>query len=148
MPTIIVPAHAKLGQGFTKQQVADSLEHPGRRTDGSQSAAHWVMNLTDLGKLIILCSFCRAKFNPRKHGYRKFYMADPSMKTDGYAANGKCDACKQPTVNCGGGTAYVAEQTYQTVCIDPVDQRRLARQRARAASTIWAAAEKSRRKVK
>lgn len=130
---VTVPKYAKLGQGFSKVEQAAALEHPGRRTDGTQSAATWLGDLSSLKKLIILCSFCRPKFNPRKNGYRRFYVHDITGATDGHAANGRCDACKQPTVNSGGGTAFVHEATYDLVCVDPVEQRRKARMRSAAA---------------
>jgi len=130
---IVVPKNAKLGQGFSKAQIAASAEHPGRRTDGTQSAASWLSDLTGLKKLIVLCSFCRVKFNPRKNGYRRFYVHDIAGATDGYAANGRCDACKQPTVNAGGGTAFIHEETYDLVCVDPIEQRRQARRRSASA---------------
>jgi hypothetical protein len=133
MPVVIVPKYAKVGEGFTRRERAASLEHPGRRTDGSQSAAHWVTWLTDLKKIVILCSFCRSKFNPRKHGYRRMYAADLTGRTDGYVANGKCDACNQMTVDAGGGTAYITEETYAQVNADPVEVRRQARLRSAAA---------------
>ena len=133
MPVVIVPKYARVGEGFSRQERAASMEHPGRRTDGSQSAAHWITSLTDLRKVILLCSFCRIKFNPRKNGYRRMYVADPTGRTDGYAHNGTCDACKQPTVNTGGGTAYVHEEMYRLVNQDPTEVRRRARMQSASA---------------
>jgi len=128
----LVPKYAKLGEGFTPREQARANEHPGRRTNGSQSAASWIADLTDLKKLILLCSWCRGKFNPRRHGYRKFYVPDMSGKTDGYATNGMCDACKQNTaLTPGGGTAFIAESFSTTVTQDPADVRRKSRLRAR-----------------
>jgi hypothetical protein len=138
---VLVPKNAKLGHGFTVKQQREGDEHPGRRTDGTQSAAHWVGNLVDLKKTVLLCSFCRANFNPRKNHYRRMYIADPSGHTDGYAVNGKCDACKQMTVNCGGGTAFVHESLYNVVCQDPIDARRKARAAAKSMS-VWQAINK------
>ncbi len=136
MAIVIVPAHARLGKGFTQAQKQESFEHPGRRVDGSQSAASWVGDLTDLKKTIILCSFCRPNFNPRKNHYRRMYVADVTGRTDGYQVNGKCDACKQFTANAGGGTAYVHEEHYNLVCQDPITARRNARAKAKA-SSAW-----------
>jgi len=133
MAIVIVPAHARLGQGFTMAQKAQADEHPGRRIDGSQSAASWVGDKSDLKQTIILCSFCRVNFNPRKNHYRRMYVADHTGMTDGYQVNGKCDACKQMTINSGGGTAYVHEQFYNQVCQDPIVARRNARAKAKAA---------------
>lgn len=128
----VIPKYAKLGEGFNKAEMAATLFHPGRRTNGTQSAATWLTDLTSLKKLIILCSYCRVKFNPRKNGYRKFYVHDVTATTDGYSANGRCDACNQPTINAGGGTAFVHEAMYDLVCVDPVEQRRQARMRSAA----------------
>lgn len=113
-----------------------SLEHPGRRTDGSQSAAGWISDLSELKKTIILCGICRVKFNPRKHGYRRLFTADPTFKTDGYSASGRCDGCKQRTESVGGGVAFIHETLYQSVCVDPVEARRKARLRWRQGETI------------
>lgn len=143
---IFVPKYAKLGEGFNKQEIFEAAVHPGRRTKakGYQSPASWVSDLTALKKLIILCSFCRVKFNPRKNGYRKYYCPDVTMVTDGYAVNGQCDGCKQRTINVGGGTAFIHESEYLKVCIDPIDARRTARARARAMNP-WLYINKNRR---
>ena len=122
-PTIIVK------QQWTTADVLRSHEHPGRPTNGRLTPGGWIADLTGLKKVIILCSFCRPKWNPRKHGYRKMYIPDPSGKTDGYQSNGTCDGCKQRTENCGGGTAFIHESTYHQVCEDPLEARRLARRR-------------------
>lgn len=139
---VAVPKHDRLGEGFSKRERIEASFHPGRRTDGTQSAAHWVSFLSDLKKIILLCSFCRGKFNPRRHGYRRWHVSDLTGKTDGHTANGMCDACKQQTVNAGGGTAFIAEETYNLVNVDPADARRQARLRARAA---WAGQHLTRR---
>jgi hypothetical protein len=125
---IAVPKYGKLGQGFSKLELARDKEHPGRRTDGSQSAASWVGDLASGRKVVLLCSWCRGKFNPRKNGYRRLYTPDQSGRTSGYEANGMCDGCKQQTVlSPGGGTAYVSEETYNQVSQDPAEARRKAR---------------------
>jgi hypothetical protein len=133
--TVVTPKHARLGEGFSTAEKLKAREHPGRRMDGSQSAASWVADLVGAKKVIILCGFCRPKFNPRKYAYRRMYSPDYTGKTDGYMTNGMCDGCKQQTLNTGGGTAYISEETYRMVCIDPVDARRQARAKARLA---WA----------
>ena len=112
-------------------------EHPGRRADGTQSAASWVMDLVSTRKTLLFCAICASKFNPRRHGYRKMYVPDPTGVTDGYVANGRCDACKQMTVNTGGGRAFVHEETYRLTCIDPVTARHEARAKARLAASAW-----------
>lgn len=137
-PIVIVPAHARLGEGFSKKEKLKALEHPGRQTDpqkGYQSSAEWVTQLFDQKKSLVLCSYCRVKFNHKRHHYRKFYCPDPTGATDGYQANGNCDSCKQFTANCGGGTAYIHEQYYSQLCVDPLDARRKARAAAKAMST-------------
>ena len=111
-----VAKHVKLGEGFSKREQYDALEHPGRRTTahGYQSAVSWITDLLALRKLIILCSFCAIKFDCRKYHYRKTVIN----------YQGKCDACKQHTVNLGGAVTYVHEETYHQVCVDPVEARR------------------------
>lgn len=133
-----VPLHGKLGQGFSTQEIAESYVHPGRRTDGSQSAASWICDLLDLRKFLILCSFCSPHFNHRKHHYRRYYVADETGTTNGYSVNGECYACKKMTTDSGGGTGYISEETYNQVCRDPVEVRRNRRAESRSMS-IWQA---------
>lgn len=136
-PVVIVPKYAKVGVGYSRPEQAKALEHPGRRPDGVQTAASWVTELTDRRKVLILCSFCAPKFNPRRHGYRRFYNPDHTGITPGHAVNGICDGCRQPTVLVGGGgTGYISEETYRLVCTDPVDARRRARAAA-GATSAW-----------
>lgn len=117
---IFVPKHGgKLGAGFSKKDVIDSYIHPGRRTDGSQTPAHWITELADTRKAILLCSFCRQKFDFKKHKYRKNYTPDPTGVTSGYVCNGQCDACKQPTEHMGGGVLFIAEDYWEQICVDP-----------------------------
>lgn len=139
---VIVPKYARVGEGFSRRERLQAQEHPGRRTDGSQTPASWVLDLADSNKLILLCAWCRAKFNPRRHGYRRFYTADPTSKTDGYLANGRCDACKSRTELQGGGVAFVREDTYRQVCENPLDARRQAR-RAWKSESVWTAVSRA-----
>lgn len=132
-PVVIVPKYSKVGQGFSKKEIFKSFEHPGRRTDGTQSAASWIGDLSDLKKCILLCSYCRRNFNHKKNHYRLMFVPDHTGATDGFQSNGQCDACKQQTANCGGGTAYVHESYYARVCVDPS----VARRSARAAAKAW-----------
>ena len=111
----------------------DSREHPGRKVDGTQSAAHWVCDLADARRSVILCSFCRKNFGPRHDKYRKLYVPDNSVKTDGYTVNGKCDGCKGNTALLGGGLLFLAEEIWKDSSMDPQEARRNARQAARAA---------------
>ena len=133
MTTVIVPRHTKLGEGFSRREIADSLLHPGRRTatNGYQSRASWICDLIDTKKCIHLCSFCQVKFNPKKNHYRLYYA--PSR--------GFCDSCKQWTAS---GRAFITEQSYNLVRIDPVKARREQRAQAYGYST-WRAVEQSRR---
>ena len=137
---VVVPKHAKLGEGFSKQEVLASREHPGRNASAGQTAASWISDLVALKKFIILCDFCRTKFNNRKNHYRRFFQPDYTGKTDGYAVNGRCDACKQLTVNVGNGvgTGYIHESTYNKVCEEPSSVRRRVRA-ARYAKSVWQA---------
>ena len=142
-PLDAVAKHAKLGEGFSNAEIADSNVHGGRNTKikGYQSPVAWISDLIALKKVIILCSFCRVKFNHRQHHYRKMYRADLSGSTDGFQANGQCDCCKQFTPNCGGGTAFVHEEDYSLVCQDPSAARRDARAAAKQLS-VWSALQR------
>ena len=144
-PIVIVPRYHKLGEGFSRQEILKSYEHPGRRTaaHGYQSPAAWISDCVALKKLIILCSVCRQHFNPRKHNYRRAYIPDSSGKTDGYAVNGKCFGCKEETANVGGGTGYVPEETYNLLFVDPVQARRNARATWKAQSA-WNVIQRAR----
>lgn len=145
-PIVIVPKYHRMGEGFSRAEKAEADIHPGRNRR-TQSAASWICDLTDLQKCIVLCSYCRQYFNPRKHRYRKFYQPDYTGKTDGYRVNGKCYACKQQTGNTpGGGTAFVHETLYNRVCIDPGDARRRARVASRQAMSVWQFINHNRRK--
>ena len=144
MTLIIVPKHEKLGEGFSKQEITESWVHGGRQTDpkkGYQSAVSWIADLIALRMLIFLCSFCRAKFNPRQFGYRKHYVPDASGKTDGYQVNAQCDSCKGWTPNLGGGTAFITEEGYRQVCIEPKSERTKARAAAKQLG-VWVAIQR------
>jgi hypothetical protein len=134
---LLIPKYHQLGQGFSRREQAAALVHPGRRTDGSQSAASWVADLADTRKVVLFCTYCRGKFNPRRNGYRVFFNPDARGMTSGFTANGVCDGCKQPTALLpGGGTAFIAEETYAQVCLDPSVARRRARAAA-GATSAW-----------
>jgi hypothetical protein len=126
--TIIIPKYGgKPGEGFSKAEKLKSVEWRGRRTDGSQSAASMICDLADNRTAILLCSFCRTNFNFRRNKYRVQYIPDPTGRTDGYIANGRCDACHQPTENTGGGKLYIAEEYWEQVSQDPQAARIAAR---------------------
>lgn len=133
----IVPKYARIGEGFTRRERAAAHIHPGRRTDGSQSPASWLLDLADTRKIIILCSFCQSKFDPRRHGYRRWYAPSCTPNTDPHQVNGTCDACKELVWQ--GGRGYVSEETYSLLCRDPQEARRAARARWRQ-SSVWTAA--------
>jgi hypothetical protein len=136
---VVVPKYHRLGEGFTKAEKLKALEHPGRRTRiaGYQSPATWITELSDMRKGILLCSFCKVNFNPRRNKYRRRFVPDPSGKTDGYQSNGQCDACKERTEAIGGGgTFFVAEEYWELVSIDPSEAKRRARQRWRMAQEL------------
>ena len=137
MTTLLIPRGAKLGQGFTPAEQREAAFHPGRRTDGTQSAATWIADLTDARKLITLCGFCARHFNPKKHGFRRWYVPDHTGATSGYAVSGQCDGCKTKLI--ANGVSFLPEEHYALVCIDPITARREARQRARAARPEWTA---------
>lgn len=131
-PTVIIPKHGKLGEGFSKQEKLLAMKHPGRQTNpqkGYQSRAAWIADLVALRKVIILCSFCRSYFNPRKANYRRVYVPDITGKTDGYTVNGDCDVCKGFTPNLGGGTAFTPDELYVQTHMDPAEARRARRAR-------------------
>lgn len=131
-----VPRYSRLGEGFSKAQKFVGQEvkplHGGKRAAGP---AGWLSDLITLRKVVILCSFCRAKFNPRRFGYRRVFVPDATGKSDGYTVNGSCDWCKGETVNLSGGTAFQPEELYKLTTIDPTEQRRTARLRAKSLST-------------
>lgn len=141
----IIPKYAKLGEGFSKKELLDANLHPGRRTktNGYQSPASWISDLTSLKKIIILCSFCQHKFNPRKNRYRKMNLLIEDRAAFTSNVNGVCDACKQKTFNMGGGAAYVHEEYYNQVCTDPAVARRRARERWHRAYSPYEAIQKS-----
>ena len=145
--TVIIPKYHRLGEGFSRREKAQALEHPGRRTTphGYQSAVSWISDILALRKLLVLCSLCSIKFDYRKYHYRKFYRDDLTGKTDGCVTNGQCDACKQPTVNLGNGTAFIHEEFYGQVCIEPSEARRK-RRAAIGALPIWRFIQKTQRR--
>ncbi|MGH9876293.1 MAG: hypothetical protein ACRD5H_01530 [Nitrososphaerales archaeon] len=128
-----IPRGTKLGEGFSKAEKLQATEvTPQHQASKGRSRVGWINDLLALRKVIILCSFCRVKFNPRKHGYRRVFVPDASGKTDGYMVNGNCDSCTQWTPNVGGGTAFQCEEDYLKTHIDPTTARRQARAGAKA----------------
>ena len=91
---------------------------------------------------VLLCSFCRIKFNPKRHQYRRYYSPDHTGTTSGYEVNGQCDACKEQTVNMGKGVMFVAEEVYPQICIDPNAAKRRWRAKQKAMGP-WQTIQKS-----
>lgn len=118
--------------------IASEAIHPQHNATKAQSQIGWLDSLIALKKVIILCSWCRSKFNPRKMGYRRVYVPDLTGKTDGYTVNGDCDWCKGFTANLGGGTAYQPEELYHLTHQDPSEARRQSRARVGWKSVVSA----------
>lgn len=136
MSDVVIPKHAKLGEGFSRAEKLASQEvkplHGGKIAQGR---ACWLDDLITLRKVVILCDFCRAKFNPRRFGYRRVYVPDSSGKSDGYTVNGYCDWCKNNTAIMGGGAAFQPEELYKLTTVDPTVARREARAAAKQLGT-------------
>ena len=131
-----IPRGAKLGEGFTKAEKVMAEEvTPQHKASKGQSRAGWISDLLALRRIIILCSYCRAKFNPRKVNYRRVFVPDTTGKSDGYTVNGHCDGCASWTPNVGGGTAFQPEEDYLATHIDPTIARRHARASAKELGT-------------
>jgi hypothetical protein len=138
-PIVVVPKYHKVGEGFSKAEKLKAFEHKGRQTNpkrGYLSPAGWITELADGRHAILLCSWCRRKFNPRKNKYRNRYVPDPTGKTDGYLANGNCDGCQQRTELMGGGTIFVAEEYWLQIGLDPSEARRRYNQRWKMAQEV------------
>lgn len=140
MSIVVVPKHARLGEGFSKWEKLQAEEHPGRRTKahGYQSPSEFITSLIDLRKPVILCGFCRHKFDPKVARYRRFFCLD-STGQNGYVTNGRCDDCKADTRNTPGqGTMFISEESYGLVCKEPGEGRRSARARVSyARQSAW-----------
>ncbi len=140
MSIVVVPKYAKLGTGFSRQEKREAQLHPGRQANvkkgGYQSAASWICDIADLRKGILLCSWCRKYFNPKRNKYRIKYTPDPSGKTSGYVANGVCNGCKCRTEDTGGGVFLVAEEYWKQLSVDPGEARAMWRARAKARGII------------
>ena len=133
MPSVAVPKHQRLGQGFSKAEQLKAIEHPGRQTNpkrGYQTSIAWLSDLIALRRILILCSNCQRYFDARRFQYRVVFVPDSTGKTDGYLVNGTCDWCTQETVMVGGGKAFEPEEHYAEVHIEPDVARRASRARA------------------
>ena len=131
-----VPRGEKLGKGFTKrEQIAGTEVRPQHKAAKGQSRANWISDLLALRRILILCSYCREKFNPRKVNYRRVFVPDQTGKSDGYTVNGYCDGCNSWTPDVGGGTAFQPEEDYLATHVDPTVARRQARASARELGT-------------
>lgn len=147
MSIVVVPKYARIGEGFSTVEKLEAAEHPGRRTDparGYQSPSEWITQLMDLRKPVILCDFCRPKFDPKKARYRRFWCPD-SNGQNGYLARGRCDDCKGDTY--GKGAVFISEESYPQVCNEPGIGRRSIRARVRSAGqTAWGMIQSSLRR--
>lgn len=102
MTHIAVPKHAKLGQGFSSKERLKADEDPGR--PWNRVAGGWMADLAALKKFVMLCPFCRPKFNPKRCGYEVWRQDTHSI--------GKCDGCKQmSTYLCG----FIHQEYHDTV---------------------------------
>ena len=82
-PIIVVPKYSKLGEGFSRKEKLKVQEHPGRQTNpskGYQTPAAWLDDLGQLRKLVLLCDYCRHKWNPKRYRYRPLFVPDASGK--------------------------------------------------------------------
>ena len=139
-----IPRGKKLGSGYSKaEKTAGLVIHPQHNASKGQSKIGWLDSLLSLKKVVILCSYCRGKFEPRRFGYRRVYVPDFTGKTDGYTVNGDCASCRTFTANAGGGTAFQPEELYALTHQDPVVARRQSRAAAKKFS-VYSAINKSR----
>jgi hypothetical protein len=121
----IVSKYAKLGEGFSKREILKASEDPGRRTKahGYTSASAAIDNRVAQRLGIVLCGYCRPKFNPKAVHYRRAWIPN-GANIDPYRTDGKCEDCKQLTINTpGGGVMWVAEEQYHHVFHEPSGMR-------------------------
>ncbi len=121
---VLIPKYSKLGEGFSKKEILKASESPGRYTDpkrhGYQSAASWIDDFVARRGNIMLCTFCRHKFDPKKYHYRRAYVVGADDRPDPFRFDGKCEDCKQDTRTApGGGTYFVPEEIYPQVYHEP-----------------------------
>lgn len=76
----------------------------------------WIADLVGLRKCIILCPFCKPKFNPKKHEYVPW-------RRDTFCVS-KCDACKELDPRC---VAFIHETLIPDVGETPRRRGRWAR---------------------
>lgn len=129
MAIIVVPKYHRMGEGFSRAEKLKAKEHPGRKTtkSGYQSPAAWIGDLVDRGLCVLLCSFCKVKFNHARNHYRKKFLMDVTGGSSGWIANGQCDGCKQDTAMTGGGSMFMHEELWLKMSQDPQAARRNAR---------------------
>ena len=103
--TVIVP------RVYTQQQIAESYAVKGR-PKGRTPSSH-VDDMVALRKLVLLCDFCRPKWNPRKDHY-ELYQKIPVA--------GNCDACGDHVWT---GTAFIPEINHDALIYEsPIAARR------------------------
>ncbi len=110
MTVIAVPKYAKLGQGFSRQELLQAAEAPGRPI--YRLAGGWIADMVALKKFIMLCEFCQPKFNPRKHGYEVYREETHSV--------GQCDGCNQMSTHLRG---YISQSLHSTLGEERVKHR-------------------------
>ena len=67
----------------------------------------WVTDLVALGKMVMLCTLCKHKFNPRKHHYIAWSKR--------WLAVAKCDGCNTLDRNVH---TYIPEEDYKILSPD------------------------------
>ena len=100
-PTILLPQHAKLGEGFTRAEQRIAKEAKGRpwhRVPGG-----YIGDLVARRLMVLLCPFHVAKFNPRIHHY-EVWRQQPAI--------GKCDDCGTLTPQIRG---FIHQSTHDAV---------------------------------
>ena len=111
-PTVLIKRH-----DWTFKDVLKGMEARVGPTHG-RTAGGWVLDLSAMKQLILLCPFCTHKFNPAKVGYRK----DREFTT----YRGKCDGCSTLDMHC---TAYFHEEVYKQARCDSDERRTRAKHR-------------------
>jgi hypothetical protein len=97
--TILVP------KPETPQRLMQSLEQVWGPKHTSLAGSR-VDDLVQNGKMVMLCSFCDPKFNPRRNKYV------PWSRT--WLPNGQCDGCK---THGSGLKAFIPESNYDAVAV-------------------------------
>ena len=100
------------------QAILKSLEHPGKPK--KRLSGGWIHDLCASKRIVLLCSICNHKFDPKRLGY----IRDPEWHYYG----GKCDGCDTWDMKCA---AYYYEPHFLTVRSTAAERRALSRSRAK-----------------